>query len=63
MKNFITALPKEIVKELPVTQSERMFKFGGGEIRKSMGNIIIPAQVVGRNIGITIEIVDAEIRF
>ena len=62
MKNYILSLPKEIVKLLSVEKSERMFKFGGGEIRKSLGNIVVPAIIVyDHTIGIVIEVVDAEI--
>ena len=45
-KNYFEKLPEAIKANIYVEKSEQKFQFGGGEIRKSMGAVNIPAYVL-----------------
>ena len=55
-KSFSGNDRKTIGKE----HSERIFKFGGGEKRKSLGVLTLPCFIAGKNVWIRTEVVDAE---
>ena len=48
---------KKLVVKKP---SEKIYKFGGGEKRKSLGKIIFPCHMAGRNVKMTSEVVEAD---
>ena len=65
MKRLIAAYPEEVRSKLRLEKSERMYKFGGGEKRKSLGKILLPLKMTDvhnreYNIGITTEIVHTD---
>ena len=66
-KNWVDALLKKMPKSLKsrsmYKSSKKVFKFGGGEKRKSLGTLIFPCQLGEdkEDIGIKTEIVDANI--
>ena len=65
MKRLIAAYPEEVRRKMRLEKSERMYKFGGGEKRKSLGKILLPLKMTDvhnreYNIGITTEIVHTD---
>ena len=62
--NLLKKAPSHIAKFINVQESERIFKFGGGELRKSLGYIKFPCKLgdkKGNTVTMTAEIVDAKI--
>ena len=60
MRNFYNCLSdadKELVK---VHDSKLVYKFGGGEKRKSLGIVVFPCHLAGKNVKLKTEVVDAE---
>ena len=65
VKKLIMAYPQELRQKLKVEKSDRMYKFGGGEKRQSLGRINFPVRLEdteGRshNVGITTEVVHTD---
>ena len=58
---FIQKLSPEDKKRVKLEKSERMFKFGGGEKRKSKCLLEFPCNLGGKNIRLRSEVIDAEI--
>ena len=58
---FIKNLSPEDKKRVKLEQSERMFKFGGGEKRKSKCLLEFPCNLGGKNIKLRSEVIDAEL--
>ena len=58
--DFLSHLPSKLRSSVQTAASERVFKFGGGEKRKSKGIIILPCSIGGKNIKLKTEIVEAE---
>ena len=56
IENFCADLDEKVVKE----ESNRMFKFGGGEKRQSKGVVTFPCHLAGKNVRIRTEVVDAD---
>ena len=61
LKFFISQLTENQRQKMMVTQSQRVYKFGGGEIRPSKCLVRLPCNVAGKNILLSTEVVDAEI--
>ena len=53
----LEAIYKSMVKRF---DSEKMYKFGGGEKRKSLEKIVFPCQLAGKNVLIETEVVEAD---
>ena len=58
---FIQKLSKEDKKRVKLETSERIFKFGGGEKRKSKCLLEFPCNLGGKNIKLRAEVIDAEL--
>ena len=61
LEDFISGLDEEDRRKISFRESERIFKFGGGEKRKSLGIVIFPCLLAGRNVKMQTEVVDADI--
>ena len=59
-KEFRSRLAEEDQRKVIVKDSKKVYKFGGGEKRKSLYQIIFPCHFAGSNVKITTEIVDAD---
>ena len=57
---FTSLMSDEHREMVIVEQSERIFKFGGGEKRKSNGTVVFPCFLAGRNVRIRTEVVEAD---
>ena len=53
-------MTEEDQKKVIVKDSKKVYKFGGGEKRKSLYQIIFPCHFAGSNVKITTEVVDAD---
>ena len=60
IESFFEDLDEESKCKVKVEESERMFKFGGGEKRKSRGLVTFPCHIAGKNVKIRSEVVDAD---
>ena len=60
VRDFVNNLNEQCKSLLVPIESDRMFKFGGGEKRKSKGVVVFPCSIGGKNIKLRTEIVDAE---
>ena len=65
LRKFISSMPASVKKGLIPVNSSRVYKFGGGEIRKSLGKINVPCYLgTDQNkqlAAIEVEVVDADI--
>ena len=43
------------------TESAKMFKFGGGEMKKSKGCFTLPCKLAGKDVMIKVDIIDSDI--
>ena len=59
MKEFLGTLSEEDRSKVVIQESEKVYKFGGGEKRKSMGKVIFPCYFAGKNRKMSSEVVDA----
>ena len=57
----IKKMPERARKMIKVSKSNKTFKFGGGERRKSLGHYAIPVSIQGHNIILYTDVVDAPI--
>ena len=60
LEDFISELDEEDQRKISFRESERIFKFGGGEKRKSLGIVTFPCLLAGRNVRMETEVVDAD---
>ena len=60
VREFVGRLSVELKLSIKTIESERVFKFGGGEKRNSKGIVVIPCSIGGKNIRLKTEVVDAE---
>ena len=60
MDEFVNALSTKDKELIKVFDSEKVYKFGGGEKRKSLGKVIFPCYFAGCNLKMTTEVVDAD---
>ena len=58
--DFLSHLSSKLRSSVKRATSERVFKFGGGERRKSKGVVVLPCSIGGKNLRLQTEIVDAE---
>ena len=67
VKAFISLFPSNVKALMILEHSDKVFKFGGGEVRRSLGHIKIPCQFTDRDGGksdmvtLGLDVVDAEI--
>ena len=61
LKSYIDLLPKEQKNKVVCRPGNKWFKFGGGEMLKSLKQVDLPVFVGGRNIKLVVEIVDSHI--
>ena len=57
---FFNMLSDEERSNVEMFESEKIYKFGGGEKRRSLGRVVFPCFFAGMNLKITTEVVDAE---
>ena len=60
LDDFISELDEEDRRKISYRESERIFKFGGGEKRKSLGIVTFPCLLAGRNVRMQTEVVEAD---
>lgn len=60
-KQFISQLSEDQKLKVEVTESQRVYKFGGGERRPSKCLVRLPCSVAGSNVKIATEVVDADL--
>lgn len=60
LNEFFNQFGANLKSFIKTSESERIFKFGGGEKRKSKGIVIFPCSIGGKNIQLKTEVVDAE---
>ena len=60
MQKFCEELDETSKRKIKIEESNRMFKFGGGEKRKSKGLVTFPCHLAGKNINMRSEVVEAE---
>ena len=60
MESFLADLDVDSKQRLEREESNRMFKFGGGEKRQSKGVVTFPCHLAGKNLRIRAEVVDAD---
>ena len=61
ISEFLNDLPQNIVKDLEVQESMKVYQFGGGEKRKSLGCIKLPVVVGDKKVSLIVELIDASI--
>ena len=61
MKNYISQLSSKQRQKVEVSASQRVYKFGGGEMRPSKCVVAIPCHLAGKNVSIRSEVVEADI--
>jgi hypothetical protein len=61
LNDYISSLSGEDRKKINVTDSDRIFKFGGGTRLESEGEYKIPAHLAGKDISIKTDVVDSDI--
>ena len=61
IKNYTSSISSSFVDTLRLLPSSKVYQFGGGEVRKSVGLLTLPVVIGEVKINITIEVVEAEI--
>ena len=61
LKHFISQLSENQKQRMEVKESQRVYKFGGGEVRPSKCLVRLPCNLAGKNITLSTEVVDADI--
>ena len=61
IEEFYQSLDEDDKSKVIISESEKTFKFGGGERRKSLGKVVFPCHLGGMNIKIRTEVVEAEL--
>ena len=59
ISKYTEDLPQDITESLKLQPSSKIYQFGGGEKRKSMGCVKLPTVVGDKKIILTVEVVDA----
>ena len=60
MDDFYNSLDEEDRKKVSIEKSSKVYKFGGGEKRTSLGKVVFPCHFAGHNVRITTEVVQAD---
>ena len=60
IENFFKDLDENNREKVSVEESERIYKFGGGEKCASLGKVVFPCHMAGNNIKLETEVVDAD---
>jgi hypothetical protein len=60
MEKFIEGLSEIDRRRIVRTTSEKMFRFGGGEKKRSMERVRFPCNIAGKNVFVETEVVDTE---
>ena len=61
LKHFISQLPETEKQRMEVMESNRVYKFGGGEMRPSKCLVRLPCNLAGKNVILSTEVVEADI--
>ena len=61
IKEFLESLPKEWTEIVSYEESEKVYKFGDGEIRESKGTVIFPCNIANKDVRIRTEVIDADL--
>ena len=61
LNHFISQLSEKQKQKMEVNESQRVYKFGGGEVRPSRCVVRLPCNLAGKNVSLTTEVVDADI--
>ena len=54
-------MPKECTEIVSYKESEKVYKFGSGEIRESKGTVIFPCNIANKDVRIRTEVIDADL--
>ena len=60
MEEFYDSLSTEDKMQVKTVESDKVYKFGGGEKRKSLGKVIFPCHLAGKNVKMTTEVIEAD---
>ena len=61
VSNFVNDLPDDIAENLELRESVKVYQFGGGEKRKSLGCLKLPIVLGEKKIWMEVELVEADI--
>ena len=61
MKCYLDSLPSDKVSQIRRFEGRKVFKFGGGEIKKSVEIVEIPCLIAGKTVTIRTDVVDSDI--
>lgn len=61
LKAYVNTLSEEAKENIEMMDSNKKFRFGGGEVFKSCGNYTIPACLAGKAVKIKVDVVKSEI--
>jgi hypothetical protein len=61
LKHFISQLTETQKQRMEVMESNRVYKFGGGEVRPSKCLVRLPCNLAGKNVTLSTEVVEADI--
>ena len=61
IEKYTADLPPEISEELQLEESSKVYQFGGGEKRSSLGSVKLPTVIGDKKISLSVEVVDAMI--
>ena len=61
IEDFCSELDDDEKSRITVSESEKVFKFGGGEKRKSLGKVVFPCHIGEMNIKISAEVIEADL--
>ena len=60
MTEFLNSLCEEDRRKVIIEESIKVYKFGGGEKRRSLAKVVFPCHFAGVNVKITTEVVEAD---
>ena len=60
IEEFCSDLDADDKLKVSISESGKIYKFGGGEKRKSLAKIVFPCHIAGRNVKVCTEVVEAE---
>ena len=60
-KKYLDELPEDVLRNLKMQPSMKVYQFGGGEKRKSLGSLKLPTVIGDKKIMLGIEVVEAMI--
>ena len=61
VEKYTSNLPEEMRESLELEESSKVYQFGGGEKRSSLGSVKVPTVVGDKKISLSVEVVDAMI--